>query len=142
MLKKLDLKLLALGFLPLLTGVAVYQVRSNILLFLMDFPFLLLWGWLSYRVADTDRTPLPQALALSAVSLLLLTAIAGREVLLGWSVFSNHHCLLPFVFVPSLIAYVLGVNATRPIFVLAVCAIIGGSQFLAAFAGCRLRSIV
>ena len=148
MLRKHELKLLVLGIVPLLAGIVVEKTGSGFARLLMDLPFLLLWGWLSYRVADADRKPLPQAFALCAVSLLILMGlvayIAYQEQLVGVRVDYQQVTMLPFFFAPSLIMSLIpGIKLLPGTIALPlVCAAVGGSLFLASFTGCRIKSFM
>lgn len=78
-------RLLLLGLLPLAVGYLI-----NYVLMLLPFPLffgsllpLLLWAWLSGRMADSSENALLQALLLNAFGLVMLLLALLQELVLG-----------------------------------------------------------
>ena len=78
-------RLLLLGLMPLAVGYLM-----NYVLMLLPFPLffgsllpLLLWAWLSGRMADSSESALLQALLLNAFGLLMLLLVLLQELILG-----------------------------------------------------------
>ena len=138
MLKKLDLKLLALGALPVFGGIAIYSTGLLTIFTTFELSFLALWCWVSYKAADPYRKPLYQALLLCAVTLTILTAEMGWGLIFGWGFVSAGWYMRPFVWMPHLVMYLL----TGTVSPIPVCLVAGISLFLPAYIGCRMKSIV
>lgn len=82
---KRTVRLLLLGMLPLAVGYLM-----NYMLMLLPFPLLfgslvplILWAWLSGRMADVSESALLQALLLNAFGLLMLLLALLQELILG-----------------------------------------------------------
>lgn len=80
-------RLLGIGVLPLLVGllfhfILCYLPIGGFLLCLMNLVLLLLWGYGAYRAADATKSPVIQALALSAFGLLMLGLGLWQELVL------------------------------------------------------------
>lgn len=138
MLKKHTLKLLALGFLPVFWGIAIYSTDLLTVSTIFELAFFALWCWVSYKAADPYRKPLYQALLLCAVTLTILTAEMGRGLIFGWGFVSAGWYMRPFVWTPHLLMYLL-TGSVSPI---PVCLAAGASLFIPAYIGCRMKSIV
>lgn len=81
------LRLLGIGVLPLLVGLLFhfllcYLPIGGFLLCFLNLVLLLLWGYGAYWAADADKSPVIQALALSAFGLLALALALWQELVL------------------------------------------------------------
>ncbi len=140
-----SLRLLGIGVLPLLAGllfhfILCYLPIGGFLLCFMNLVLLLLWGYGAYRAADAAKSPVIQALALSAFGLLMLALALWQELVL-WQYWPNfigfgtQLYFLPFLTLAStLVTPFSDVVRVWPMYIL-----IWVWIFLISFIGCRLK---
>lgn len=141
------IKLVLLGFMPLVIGHALNYAMLSWLLYgwklnIISVALLLLWGLLAYCAAAPGKSPAVQALLLCAVGVLMLLLVLCRDLVLGqyWPGivgFSTQMYFLPLMSLSS--GLLASVFHTPAITVWLCCVIAWACMFAVSCLGCRLK---
>lgn len=139
------IKLFCIGILPLIVGFVMnyailYLPIPGFVSILLGLLFFALWGYLSFKIADSNRNPIIQALILCVFGLLMLVLLLYQELIMGEYFanligFASQMFFLPFLStISSIVVPFLNVITMSPIYV-----VVWIAMFIISCIGCLVK---